>query len=209
MLATAGAVGPLVFVALSVALGLLWDGYDPVAQTQSEIGAVDSPYRHWMNAGFGGLGACILAFAAAYHRVLRASTATWVAVALLVVAGVGMVTVAFLPCDAGCVDVTTTGRLHGWSSAPGAIGVPGAAMVSSLAFERDGRIAAGWRVASFVVGALSLATGPVVAAGLLDDVDGLLQRAGMWSGLLWMAAVSSWLRRQPDGGGSVRRSRGA
>lgn len=204
-LATIAAAGPLVYIALTVGLGLLWDGYDPVRQTQSELGGVDSPYRTWMNLAFAGLGLTILAFALAYHLRLRWSVARWVAVGLLVVAGAGMVTVAFFPCDPGCVDVTTTGRLHGMFSAPGAIGIPAAAMVSSLAFERDGRISTGWRAASFWVGTLSLLSGPVVAAGLLPDVDGVLQRAGMWTGLLWMAAVAGWLRRAESVGGSVGR----
>jgi len=57
---------------LVTALGLLWEGYDPVRDTQSELGAVGSPYRGLMNiAGFMGLGVSILAFSAAYILLLR------------------------------------------------------------------------------------------------------------------------------------------
>lgn len=50
-----------------------------------------------------------------------------------------MVVVGFLPCDAGCVDVTATGWLHGAFSALGAIGLPLAMMISARVFRVDGR----------------------------------------------------------------------
>lgn len=184
-------VGVAFYLLLTLVLGLLWDGYDPIAQTQSELGAVDSPYGAVMNvAGFMTLGGTILAFAVAYYRALRPSPARLVAVALLLVAAAGMVVVGFFPCDAGCIDVTATGRLHSWFSMPSAIGLPAAAMVSSLAFRRDGRWGTGWQVGSFWLGLVSLLGGPLVAADLLTGANGLLQRAAMWPSLLWMVAVA-------------------
>ncbi len=186
-----GAAGPILYILLVTVLGLLWEGYNPIRDTQSELGAVDSPYRTVMNvAGFMGLGVCILAFSGAYYLVLRHGLAKGVATALLVIAGAGMVTVGFFPCDAGCVDVTRTGQLHGVFSAPGAIGLPVAAMISSLAFKSDGRLGTAWQVISFWLGLVTLASGPIVQAGLIEGANGLLQRAGMWPPLIWMAAVS-------------------
>lgn len=52
-----------------------------------------------------------MAFVAAYYRALRPNLARQAATALLLLAGVG-----FFPCDAGCVDVTTAGRLDAWFS---------------------------------------------------------------------------------------------
>ncbi len=191
VLAVVAVAGPVLYIVLTVLLGLLWRGYDPIRDTQSELGAVDSPYQSVMNlAGFGGLGLSILAFAAAYAVVLRGGWAQWTAVSLMVVAGLGMVLVGFFPCDAGCVDVTATGRLHGVFSAPAAIGLPTAAIVSAWAFAYDGRFSRRWSVVSLVVGAVSLASGPVIAADVVTGANGLLQRAGMWPALLWMAAVS-------------------
>jgi hypothetical protein len=60
----------------------------------------------------------------AYSLLLGQSLAKTLATGLLVIAGAGMVVVGFFPCDAGCVDVTTTGRLHSVFSMPGAIGLP-------------------------------------------------------------------------------------
>ena len=42
-LALVGAVGPVGYLVLVTVLGLLWDGYDPIRDTQSELGALDSP----------------------------------------------------------------------------------------------------------------------------------------------------------------------
>lgn len=193
--AVVGVGGPLFYIALVVALGLLWDGYDPIRQTQSELGAVDSPYGDLMNvAGFMGLGFTILAFAVAYRLLLKGGWAQKLATVLLVVGGLGMVVVGFFPCDAGCVDVTRTSELHSIFSMPGAIGLPTAAMLSSLAFRTDGRFSAAWQVVSFWLGLLTLTSGPIIAAELIGEVAGALQRAAMWAPLLWMAAVSWKLR---------------
>ncbi|MGB8019731.1 MAG: hypothetical protein WCF04_00720 [Candidatus Nanopelagicales bacterium] len=50
-------------------------------------------------------------------------------------------------------------------------------------------------MASFTVGALSLASGPLIAAEVLPQANGLLQRAGMWPALVWMVAMAFRLHR--------------
>lgn len=196
VLALLGVAGPVGYLVLVTVLGLLWNGYDPIRDTQSELGAVDAPYRLVMNlAGFMALGVCILAFAAANWLLLAPSRAKLLATGLLVLAGLGMVTVGFLPCDAGCVDVTATGRLHSLFSMPGAIGLPAAAMVSAVVFRRDGRFGMAWQVVSFWLGLATLMSGPLIAAELAGGVNGLVQRAAMWVPLGWMTAVSIKLYR--------------
>ena len=198
-LALVGVVGPVGYLVLVTVLGMLWDGYDPVRDTQSELGAVNAPHGTVMNlAGFMALGACILAFAAAYWLLLASSWAKLLATGLLVLAGVGMVVVGFFPCDAGCVDVTVIGRLHSPFSMPGAVGLPAAVMVSALVFRRDGRFGVAWQVVSFWLGLATLVSGPLIAAELVGGVNGLVQRAAMWVPLGWMVAVSIrlyWLVR--------------
>lgn len=187
--------GPIYYVSFVSLLGLLWAGYDPITRTQSELGAVDAPHGLLMNvAGFMALGVVILAFAATLHRVLRTSPSRVVATVLLVVAGLGMITVGFFPCDAGCVDVTRTSELHSTFSMPGAIGLPAAAMLSSFALREDGRLGPAWQTASFLIGVAALASGPIIATDLLLDHLGLLQRVAMWAPILWMSAVSLRLR---------------
>ena len=191
ILCAIAATGPIAYVGLVTAMGMSWEGYEWVRDTQSELGAVDSPYKMLMNvAGFMGLGVSMLAFAGGYLLVLRRGWAKATATCLIAVAGIGMIVVGFFPCDAGCVDLTTTGRLHGLFSMPGAIGLPVTAILSSLVFRIDGRLGTGWQVLSFWLGLLTLASGPIVQAGLFASELGLIQRAGMWSSLAWMVAVS-------------------
>lgn len=192
----AGITGPVAYMGLVAGLGALVNGYDPIRDSMSELGAVDSPHGRVMNVGgFMGLGMAIVAFAAGYHLVLRGRRLAGVATGLLVLAGGFMVAVGFFPCDAGCVDVTATGRLHSLTSAPQAVALPAAAMVSGWVLRDDGRLGAGWQVLSFWTGLVALGIGPLVGADLLPTVAGLVQRAGMGLSLVWMVAVSVGLRR--------------
>jgi hypothetical membrane protein len=207
LLALVGAVGPLLYVLLVTVLGLLWEGYDPVRDSMSELGGVESPHGPLMNvAGFVAVGVSILAFAAAYQLLLPRGAWKAVAAGLLVVAGVFMVVVGFFPCDAGCVDVTRTGTLHSITSTPQAIALPLAAMASAFVFGSDRRFGTAWQAFSGWAGLVSLGTGPLVAAGSLAAVTGLVQRAGIGLSLLWMTAVSIKLHvltraeRAPDQG---------
>lgn len=198
-LALVGGIGPLAYIGLVTVLGLLWSGYDPIHQTQSELGAVDAPNALVMNVlGFMGLGVVILAFAGAYLAILRGAPWRLLAGVGLLVAGAGMIVVGFFPCDPGCVDVTRTGELHGTFSMPGAIGLPAAAMLSAPAFRQDGRLGSRWQLTSFVIGALALASGPLIATETLPGYEGLVQRLAMWAPLLWMSAVSFRLARLSD-----------
>ncbi|KGM13163.1 hypothetical protein N869_15780 [Cellulomonas bogoriensis 69B4 = DSM 16987] len=186
-----GAGGPLVVMAVVLVGGLVTPGYDPVRQTHSELGAVDSPVRWLVNLGaFVLLGVILLVFAAAYRTVLRPSPWREVATVCLVVAGVGMVAVGFVPCDPGCVDVTATGRWHSALSAPGAVGVSSAMVLSGPALRRDGRFSRAWQRGSTWSGAVVLMTGPVIAAEVLAPVGGLLQRAAMGVALVWVSTVA-------------------
>ncbi|MCL3862520.1 DUF998 domain-containing protein [Actinotalea sp. K2] len=185
-----GAAGPLVFMTVVLLAGLSWAGYDPVRQTHSELGAVGSPVRWVVNlGGFVLLGVTLLAFALAYRSQLRPSAWREVAAVLLVLAGAGMIAVGFTPCDAGCVDVTATGRWHSILSAPGAIGVSSAMIASGPAFRVDGRFSVRWQVASVALGSLTLLSGPLIALELLTGVGGLVQRAAMGVAMLWLCAV--------------------
>lgn len=104
-------------------------------------------------------------------------------------AGVGMIAVGFTPCDAGCVDVTTTGRWHSILSAPGAIGVSLAMVASGSAFRIDGWFSGRWQVTSAALGTLVLLSGPLIALEVFTGLGGLLQRAAMGVAMFWVSAV--------------------
>ena len=57
----AGVVGPVFYFSLLIILGVMWEGYDPIVQSMSEIGGVMSPYKNIMNyLGFSLLGIFIV-----------------------------------------------------------------------------------------------------------------------------------------------------
>jgi hypothetical protein len=57
-------------------------------------------------------------------------------------------------------------------------------------FRRDGRFGTAWQATSFWLGLVTLTSGPLIAAELVGGVNGLLQRAAMWTPLAWVTAVS-------------------
>ena len=122
---------------LATTLGLAWDGYDQIRDTQGELGAVDCPYRHAMNVGgFMVLGASMLAFAATYHRELPRGIAQRLATWLLCVRR-GDGDRRLLPLRPGLRRRHEYGPTHGLFSAPGAIGLPVAVMLSASVFRLD------------------------------------------------------------------------
>jgi uncharacterized protein DUF998 len=135
----------------------------------------------------------VLAVAAAYLLLLRHDGWTVLAAGLLAFSSISLVATGFLPCDAGCVDVSTTSSLHSLTSTTSAIGLPLAAIVSTVVFRRSRWFGSGWQVFSFRAGLISLATGLIVGIGLLDATLGLAQRAAMGLGLLWLLIVSTKL----------------
>lgn len=189
--ALVGALGPAVSIVVVVIAGLVWPGYDAIASTQSEFGAVDSPVRWWTNIGsFAVLGVGLVAATVAYCTLPRPSPWRVVGAALLLLAGVGMLAVSQAPCDPGCIDVTSTGRWHSVLSAPSAIALPVAMMVSAPALRADGSFSARWQRPSFVLGGVLLVSGPVIALELVAGVAGLVQRASMWTAAMWVAVLS-------------------
>lgn len=187
--------GPAWYIALTVMLGMLWPGYDPVRQTQSELGAVGAPHATVMNIlGFGGLGLTTVAFAVLITARVASTPWRTAVGAALVAASAGLLLVAAFPCDPGCVDVTPTGQTHGTVSAMAAIGLPVAVALCAGALRHDARFGTAWLVAAAMIGSVSLAAGPLIAS---DGVPapGLLQRAAMWIPIAWMAATAWRLRR--------------
>lgn len=87
------------------------------------------------------------------------------------------------------MDVTRTGTLHSITSTPQAIALPLTAMASAFVFGSDRRFGTAWQAFSGWAGLVSLGTGPLVAAGSLAAVTGLVQRAGIGLSLLWMTAL--------------------
>ncbi|MGB8022431.1 MAG: DUF998 domain-containing protein [Candidatus Nanopelagicales bacterium] len=114
--ALVAAVGSCGYWVLTIELGLAWPGSDPVRDTQSELGAVDSPIRWVMNvAGFMGLAVSILAFAAAYGLTLRDGWRCRIAVGAITLASGPLIAAEALPHTNGMLSEPGCGRhWSGW-----------------------------------------------------------------------------------------------
>lgn len=157
----AGMAGPVFYFFLLTILGFLWKGYSPFLQSMSEIGSVISPYKNWMNyLGFSFLGIIIAIFSIGVLKEFGKGTLQYLGCFLISVAGIFMFAVGFFPCDAGCVDVTPTGKLHSFTSTVPSITLPLAAMVLATVLAR--RWGRRWGYIFFWLGFLSMAAGPLM-----------------------------------------------
>lgn len=186
----AGAFGPVFYFLLLTALGLLWNGYNPVLQSMSEIGSVASPYKDSMNyLGFSLLGIFMALFGVGLLREFSSGILQYLAFFLILTAGIFMFLVGFFPCDAGCVDVTQTGKLHSITSTVPSIALPLAAML--LAIVLSNRWGKKWGHISFWLGTSSMATGPMMFIPSAYSYLGLVQRVGIGLSLLWIFLIST------------------
>ncbi len=70
--------------------------------------------------------------------------------------------VGFLPCDEGCIDVTTTGKLHSITSIVPAVFLPLAAMTSVTVITNQPNWGVRWGHMSFYLGLFAMSSGPVM-----------------------------------------------
>jgi hypothetical protein len=183
------AIFPIYYYTLNLILGQMWNGYNPISQSMSEIGAVDSPYRHQMNfLGFSMIGVSFLIFAYLYHLEFKASLLRNLSLTFIITAGVSMFLVGFLPCDVGCINETSTGYLHSITATIPAILMPIAAILSAqvitLKWNKQ------WGLFSFIIGVLSLLSGPIMFLSQSLQYLGLIQRIGMGLSMMWVSAIS-------------------
>lgn len=180
---------PVFFFLVLTILGLMWPGYNPITTGMSELGAVDSPYQHLMNyLGFSFLGLNIIIFALGYGHHFIKNIPLLISALLSLVAGVLMFLVGFLPCDAGCVDVTTIGQLHSQTSTVPAILMPLGAMISAYPLSK--LWGKKWGYTAFYLGLLSMMAGPLMFMPGTKNLTGLIQRLGIGLSLVWMMLVS-------------------
>lgn len=190
-----GITGPLFYFTVLSVLGLMWEEYDPIVTGMSELGAVDSPYRHAMNfLGFSVLGIIIVLFSFGFRAYFKHRVQMTASFLLLLLGGIFMFTVGFLPCDSQCIDVTITGRLHSVSSMLVAIAMPLAAMLSAHPISK--LWSKKWAYFSFYLGLVSMAAGPVMFLETFNDFAGLIQRIGIACSLLWMMIISLKINKE-------------
>lgn len=189
LLILSGVFGPIFFFITLTILGLLWNGYNPITTGMSEIGAVDSPFKDIMNyLGFSLLGFTIIVFAIGFKIYFNVDLQPKIGYIFVLVGGIFMFSVGFLPCDSQCIDVTLTGELHSLTSMFSAILIPLGIMISAYPISKKwGKI---WGYSSFCFGILSLTSGPIMFIEVLNTFTGLIQRLGIGLSLLWIFLTS-------------------
>ncbi|MFX0021057.1 MAG: DUF998 domain-containing protein [Candidatus Hermodarchaeota archaeon] len=195
ILILSGVIGPVFFFTLLTILGLMWRGYNPISTGMSEIGAVDSPFKNIMNyMGFSLLGIFIIIFSVGLKGCFKKNLQLTFVFIFLIIGGIFMFSVGFLPCDPQCIDVTLIGKLHSFTSIIPAILIPMAAMISAYPFSRFW--GNNWGYFSFFLGVLSLASGPIMFIEVLTSYSGLIQRLGFGLSLLWIFIISIKIYKQ-------------
>ncbi|MFX1503857.1 MAG: DUF998 domain-containing protein [Promethearchaeota archaeon] len=189
ILILSGIIGPLFFFTLLTILGLMWNGYNPISTGMSEIGAVDSPFKDIMNyLGFSLLGVFIIIFSIDFTIYFKKSLQLIITFILLIIGGIFMVSVGFFPCDPQCIDVTQTGKFHSIISTVPAILIPIAIIVSAYPISKIwGK---NWGYTSFLLGILSITSGPIMFIEYLNNYTGLIQRLGTGFSQIWIFIVS-------------------
>ncbi len=104
VLLLAGFFGPIVFALVIFLSGLMYPGYDHVNQVISDLGAVGSPVKDFMNlSGFMLFGIFILAFSIGVYGT-RDSRVGKIISALFAVAGIGIFLIGIFPSDPPCMQ---------------------------------------------------------------------------------------------------------
>jgi len=195
-LATVGAAGPVVFLAVTVLAGLLKPGYDIREQAISDL-AVGS--HGWLQtANFFALGAAMIASALALAPGCRRDGRSPSAVALLAAAGAGMFTVGLFPTDLAGAPVTGPGEVHNTVSVAVFFALIAAAALHGRALRRAGAepgLARYLRLTA--IGVFAVLVVFALFAGDVGDplhpVSGIIERVFIAGALGWITVLSGRL----------------
>jgi hypothetical membrane protein len=189
LLTAAGVIGPVVFVADWAVLGAVAPHYDPIRDTISRLAQVGVPTQAPMTVGFVIYGASLPLFALAPGQRLAPESR-----ALVAVTGLATLVLAAFPVSA------RTGKVHAAAAGIGYLTLAAAPLWDARHLHRCGH--RGRAVATAAVG---VACGTLLAASLMAPATGLLQRAGLTVGDVWIAGHAIAALRRTAAGETPRR----
>jgi hypothetical protein len=200
------AAGPLTFLAVATAEGLLRADYDPIAQPISALAIGPRAFVQELN--FVLLAAAFLAFAAVLRNALRPGMASIAAPGLFGLMALGVSVAAAFPMDAPSTPPTLTGRLHDVGGFLVFPWIPVVLLVLARRFRHDGD----WRPYSrytLLTGLFCLAmllfflvfVGPPSGSPrLASEYRGLTQRILLLPFFTWIALVARHAYRLASAG---------
>jgi hypothetical protein len=170
-----GLIGVTLYVAGWSIAGWLRDGYSPVEQAISELFEIGAPWgsRGLVVAGLAASGVAFLLLAPALHRALPGSGV--LGPVLVVLAGVGTLSVLAAPCTPGCpgAGTTTTDSWHVITAGLGYSALAAAPLAFAWRLRHDAPGLARW---SGLLGAAAAALFLAYLTGLGPVASGLQQR---------------------------------
>ena len=200
VLAGAGILAPLIFVAGVLVAEHLHAGYDPLQQGISDLALGPGGWLQTLTFLLTGL--LLSAFALGLRTAQAASVAARCAVALLLLSGGGLLLLGLFPRDPAGALPTWQGAIHNLVGTS-LLSLPVACLALAAAFRRD----AGWRPYSRWAGAVGVLTLLLLPAylqalqgGPLHGWIGLLQRLLVVGPLGLVEVLAIRLRRTARGG---------
>ena len=190
ILAVCGIIGPVSYAFVTAILGLFWPESNPISIGMSELGAIGAPHAFFMNAfGFQLLGVLMVAFGFGLYRSLRNGLISKFGAALIVVGGIDMIAVGFLPMDPAGLPSSLTNTGHDITATIASNAVTIGMIVLSLSFRKDNRWRRFWlfTLASAIA---SFGLSPFPMFPIYNPYAGLIQRMAMGFALLWIEVIS-------------------
>jgi len=186
-----GIIGPIFFIILLTVLGVLWQGYSPIIQFMSEIGAVGSPYSPIMQfGGFSLLGLVWIDFCILLILELKRTWISNVSIGLLLLGSVAMFLVGFFRCDVSCINITFSGKIHSMLAMISNIAFVFGMLVLHFQICKDERFSKGLVTVLLIMTIVSNILSPLIMLPQLKAVTGLVQRAGIFLPLIWTTIIS-------------------
>ena len=174
--ALGGVVGPAAFIGAWAVLGTRVAGYSPVENPISRLAAVDAPTRIAMTGGFAAFAAGVGLYATEASRAISPATGLAAGATALATLGVGA-----LPLGSELGDMP-----HSIAAGSAYAALALTPIAGAVALRRGGRT--GLARVSLAVG---LTTGALLAASASGtSMTGLLQRAGLTLGDIWIATTA-------------------
>lgn len=174
--ALGGVVGPAAFIGAWAVLGTRAAGYSPIENPISRLAAVDAPTRVAMTGGFVAFAAGVALYATEASRAISPATALAAGATAVATLGVGA-----LPLGSDLGDMP-----HAIAAGSAYTALALTPIAGGAALRRSGRT--GLARVSVAVG---LTTGALLAASASGtSMTGLLQRAGLTLGDIWIATTA-------------------
>jgi len=199
VLLVCGIASSLLYVATDILAARRWEGYSSIAQTVSELIAIDAPTRPLVVPLFLTYSVLVIAFGVGvWQSAGRKRALRFAAVGLAGKEVLGLVVTLFFPMHLRGVEVTLTDTMHGVLTMTGVVFMLLAIGFAATAFGTRFRL---YSIETFVLlvvgGALAGLDAPRLAANLPTPWMGVWERINIFAYMAWIVVLAIILLRAP------------